>query len=248
MAILLASGIWTAEFCSRLTLTRSESCPSSWMFKSCCMSSAGKSDRRWPVMVCWLFHSLVPASLMFSEPETLIAGPPGPSRLCTRLGSGEGNSNERPGRAGAAPWAPGPALMLVRERSVHSRWKFCHERSRPYWSNGTRTGSPNGTSPISGTALRVPESGSTLTSSRRWSLAIVNRASRSPSRGSAANTNWSSMASRENDFQAGGRVSTAALWGRWSLESRLRPGMPGSPISRPTSGRVRARDIQLDGP
>ena len=46
------------------------------------MSSEGNRDFFCPSgPTCWLVQLLVPDSRMFSVPETLIAGPPGPRML-----------------------------------------------------------------------------------------------------------------------------------------------------------------------
>ena len=61
------------------------------------MSSEGNSDFFCPSgPICWLLQLLCPERLMFSDPDTLSAGPPGPRRLCTRLGRGEGSWSESP--------------------------------------------------------------------------------------------------------------------------------------------------------
>jgi hypothetical protein len=99
------------------------------------------------------------------------------------------------GRA-ATGW-PESVLTLWRERSAHTLRKFWRASSRPYWLNDTRAASPSATSPISGTALSVPESASTLTWSRRGSLATLNRAVLDPMGGSAAKTKSFSSANKE---------------------------------------------------
>ena len=89
------------------------------------MSSEGKSERRRPSSpVCWLLQLLVPESLMFSEPETLSAGPPGPSRLWILDGSGDGNWNDSPVRAAGAF----AALVLEAARVWSALWVHCRRK------------------------------------------------------------------------------------------------------------------------
>ena len=68
---------------------------------------------------------------MFSEPDTLSAGPPGPSRLWTWRGSGEGSANESPVRSCAAIGVKAPSeLICVRERSAHCLRKVSDTEAR----------------------------------------------------------------------------------------------------------------------
>jgi hypothetical protein len=61
------------------------------------MSSEGNSEFWRPSgPSCWFVQLLVPESRMFSDPDTVRAGPPGPRKLWIFFGSGEGNFSESP--------------------------------------------------------------------------------------------------------------------------------------------------------
>ena len=175
------------------------------------MFSVGNSERRWPSRVnCWLLQSLCPESRMFSEPETFNAGPPGPSRLCTRAGSGEGSLNESP-VVGAPRFEPSLLTLMFRwEVSSHSRSKVSRPVSREKAESERVAFGSRGISPRRVDVLTVPESGSMVTRSARGSgfsrrpcgpWGCSRRGRRVP------RTNWSSNASRDALFQAGGRES-----------------------------------------
>ena len=62
------------------------------------MSSEGNRLLRWPITPSfWFVQLLVPERRMLSEPETLSAGPPGPSQLVSGPGSRTGIGSEMPG-------------------------------------------------------------------------------------------------------------------------------------------------------
>ena len=87
------------------------------------MSSEGNRLWRCPSSDnCWFVQLLVPESRMLSEPETLSAGPPGPSRLRTGEGSRTGIGSEIPVRC----WGVSrpSELMSRRARSCQRSRKF----------------------------------------------------------------------------------------------------------------------------
>src|SRR5262245_30070680 len=121
------------------------------MSRSCCMSSDGNSDRDCPSSpICWFDHWLVPEMRMFSEPETVSAGPPGPSQLCIFLGRGDGNLNDSPLPDPLAPISVELRVpSAVREFSRHRRSKLVAVRSRLKSLTGTLTLWPSWTLPSS---------------------------------------------------------------------------------------------------
>ncbi len=222
---------------------RSESWPSRRMSRSCCMSSEGNSERFWPSSpICSLVQLLVPESRMFSEPDTLIAGPPGPSHDCMRRGSGDGSANERPCVRCAVVPPPATLLIMVRERSRQDWRKPRRFISRANSFTGMRVPAPSDTSPNSVAAATSPESGSNVTANFRGSNVSFRLGPQPGCSGSSwPVTRSDSSASRDALFQGGGRVSTGA----W-LTGFLRP-KPGKASSRPRAGRVRASSIVSAG-
>jgi hypothetical protein len=197
------------------------------------MFSVGNSERFWPSMpICWLLQSLCPESRMFSEPETFSAGPPGPSRFCTRAGSGEGSLNESPVVEAPRPEASGLTLMFRWEVSSHNRSKVRRPVSREKAESERAAPGPRGISPRRVDVLTVAESGSIVTRSERGSGFSFNPGGRSRRGRRVPRTNWSSNASREALFQTGGRESAG---------NALRLGFSpkwGSPMSNRRAGRA----------
>jgi hypothetical protein len=131
--------------------------------------------------------------------------------------------------------------------SIHLRSKLRRVRSPEYWWSGTRVGSASCTSPISGTALTVPEPGSMSTRRLRGSELSLSPSLPPVMGGRMPRRSWFSSASREGVFQAGGRVSAGGGGGRLSFRpfSQLSPGTPVRPPARTRTGRLREISIQV---